>query len=289
MRIVRFFATDDTVHLGIRDGDRVIDLGEGSPIGLMHGTARLDGPTVPAQGLRLDAPIRDAKKLLALAGNYRKHVAESGFVAPVERDIITPQVFSKPPSTAINSPGRIVTIGPNNVFVDWEIELAVIIGRTAKRVSEAQAMDAVFGYSIINDVSERKFNSGIAGRKVREFDPFFDWLAGKWFDGHAPLGPEIVTKDEVRDPHRLPIRLWVNDQLMQDSNTSNMIFGIPETIAYISSVMTLEPGDIIAMGTPEGVGVARGISLRPGDRMRGEIEGLGVLENRVELDAQHDG
>jgi 2-keto-4-pentenoate hydratase/2-oxohepta-3-ene-1,7-dioic acid hydratase in catechol pathway len=289
MRILRFFAADDTVHLGVRDCDRVIDLGDRSPIGLMNGTAPPDGPVVPAQGLRLDAPIRDAKKLLALAGNYRKHVAESGFVAPKEKDIITPQVFSKPPSTAINHPGGTVAIGPNSVFVDWEIELAVIIGRTAKRVSEARAMDAVFGYSIINDVSERKFNSRIAGRKVREFDQFFDWLAGKWFDGHAPLGPEIVTKDEVPDPHHLPIRLWVNDQLMQDSNTSNMIFDIPETIAYISSVMTLEPGDIIAMGTPEGVGMARGISLQPGDRMRGEIEGLGALENRVALETEHDG
>jgi len=280
MRILRFFSSDGRPHLGLRSGPEVIDLGDRSPLDLMRGVAPLDGPRLPAAGLRLDAPIRDARKLFALAGNYRKHIVESGFEDPTREGLLTPQVFWKPP-TAINAPGGAIPIRFNNVFVDWEIELAVIIGKRAKNVPAAAAMDCVFGYTIINDISERKFNSRLANRKVREFDPFFDWLMGKWFDGFAPLGPEMVTKDEIAVPHRLIFRLWLNGQLMQDSNTSFMIFGIPETIAYITSVAALEPGDIIAMGTPEGVGIARGVALQPGDRLRGEIEGIGVLENTL--------
>jgi 2-keto-4-pentenoate hydratase/2-oxohepta-3-ene-1,7-dioic acid hydratase in catechol pathway len=277
MRIVRFFAEDETVHLGVRRNGEVEDLGPRSPIELMSG-APGSGPMLPAAGLRLDAPIRDCPKLLALAGNYRKHVLEAGF-----KDVdasITPQVFWKP-NTAINAPGGVVPIRGNNVFVDWEIELGVIIGRRCKDVAASDAMECVFGYTVINDISERKFNANLTGRKVREYDPFFDWLMGKWFDGHAPMGPEIVTKDEIPDPHDLRIRLWVNDELMQNSNTECMLFGVPGTIAYITSVMTLEPGDVIAMGTPEGVGMARGIALKPGDRLRGEVEKIGVLENVV--------
>ncbi|MEN6603756.1 MAG: fumarylacetoacetate hydrolase family protein [Bryobacteraceae bacterium] len=280
MRILRFFSADGSVHLGVRTKDEVIDLGAKSPTDLMSAPPALDGPRIPAAGLRLDAPIRDSRKLFALAGNYRKHIVESGFKDPTAEGVLTPQVFWKPPTT-INAPGGAIPIRPNNVFVDWEIELAVVIGKRAKDVPAADAMDYVFGYTVINDISERKFNAHVEHRKMREFDPFFDWLMGKWFDGHAPLGPEIVTKDEIADPHKLDIRLWVNGQLMQDSNTSYMIFSVPETIAYISSVATLEPGDVIAMGTPEGVGFARGIALKPGDRLRGEIEKIGVLENTL--------
>jgi len=280
MRILRFFSTDGSVHLGVRAGNEVVDLGTKSPIDLICGAPPIDGPRLAAAGLRLDAPIRDARKLFALAGNYRKHIIECGFQDPTTEGVLTPQVFWKPP-TCINAPFGAITIRANNVFVDWEIELAVIIGKRAKDVPASAAMDCVFGYTIINDISERKFNARVENRKVREFDPFFDWLIGKWFDGHAPLGPEIVTKDEIADPHNLNIRLSVNGELMQDSNTSYMIFDIPQTIAHISSVATLEPGDIIAMGTPEGVGIARGIALKPGDRLRGEIDGLGVLENTL--------
>jgi 2-keto-4-pentenoate hydratase/2-oxohepta-3-ene-1,7-dioic acid hydratase in catechol pathway len=280
MRILRFFSSDGSVHLGVREHNEVIDLGVKSPIDLMRGAGPLDGPRLVAGGLRLDAPIRDSRKLFALAGNYRKHIVESGFQDPTAEGVLTPQVFWKPPTT-INSPGGAIPIRANNVFVDWEIELAVIVGQRAKDVPAGAGLDYVYGYTVMNDISERKFNARVENRKVREFDPFFDWLIGKWFDGHAPLGPEIITKDEIPDPHNLPIRLWVNGELMQDSNTSYMIFDIPQTIAYISSVVTLEPGDIIAMGTPEGVGFARGIALKPGDVLRGEIEGIGVLENTL--------
>jgi 2-keto-4-pentenoate hydratase/2-oxohepta-3-ene-1,7-dioic acid hydratase in catechol pathway len=286
MRVLRFLADDGVTHLGVRQGETVVDLGPRSTHVLFDGSL----PTLPPlpaslgeralDSLTLDAPIRDSRKLLALAGNFRKHVVESGFAPVPDAETITPQVFWKPPTT-INRPRGSIALRPANVFLDWEVELAVVIGRTTTQVSAADAMDAVFGYTAINDISERKFNSRVEQRKVREFDPFFDWLMGKWFDGSAPLGPEIVTKDEIPDPHDLRLRLWVNDELMQDGHTSQMIFRIPETIAYISSVVTLEPGDIIAMGTPDGVGAARGLSLKAGDRVRCDVEGIGSLETEV--------
>jgi 2-keto-4-pentenoate hydratase/2-oxohepta-3-ene-1,7-dioic acid hydratase in catechol pathway len=234
---------------------------------------------LPLAGLRLDAPIRSVPKLLALAGNYCKHIVESGFSDAGDRRW-TPQIFWKPTTSILETGGK-VALRSNNVFFDWEAELAVIIGQRAKDVPLSEAMSCVFGYTIINDLSERKFNAQIENRDKREFDPFFDWLIGKWFDGSAPLGPEIVTVDEISDPHNLPIRLFLNGERMQDSNTSNMIFRIPETIAAISSVLTLEPGDVIAMGTPEGVGFARGRALHAGDHLRVEIEGLGMLDTYI--------
>ena len=189
---------------------------------------------------------------------------------------------------------RSIALRPQNKFLDWEVELAVIIGRRGRNVSAADAMSYVFGYSVINDVSERELNSDTLGRTVREFDPFFDWLLGKWFDGSAPLGPEIVTADEIDNPHALDLRLSLNGTVMQSGNTAQMIFDIPRTIAargsastgrrpieYISSVVTLEAGDVIAMGTPEGVGKARGIRLKPGDMMRAEIDDIGILETSI--------
>jgi 2-keto-4-pentenoate hydratase/2-oxohepta-3-ene-1,7-dioic acid hydratase in catechol pathway len=148
-------------------------------------------------------------------------------------------------------------------------------------VRAEDAMQYVYGYTIVNDLSERKYNAEIEHRDKREFDTFFDWLMGKWFDGSAPLGPELVTADEVKDPSNLDLRLWLNGELMQDSNTRHMIFHVSETIAALTAVMTLEPGDVIAMGTPEGVGFARGRALRAGDHLRAEIEGLGQLDTYI--------
>jgi 2,4-diketo-3-deoxy-L-fuconate hydrolase len=306
MRFVRFFRDQDgeEPRLGLRQGDRIFDLTTASRelrgnhltsvTQLMDDTlspgllTRLTAFAISEERLahrfsdvRLDAPIRDVPKLLALAGNFRKHVEESGFRAVQSQDVITPQVFSKPPSTTINAPSGSITLRPTNKFLDWEVELAVVIDKRGRDVSAADAMSHVFGYTIINDVSERELNRDMPGRNVREFDPFFDWLLGKWFDGSAPLGPEIVTADEVGDPHALNLRLSLNGGIMQSGNTAQMIFNIPQTIAYISSVLTLEPGDVIAMGTPEGVGKARGIRLKPGDLMSAEIEGIGILETSI--------
>lgn len=279
MRLLRFFTPDGSAHLGVRQGDEVRDLGVREPLAPIEPADLACAPVLSAKGLRLDAPIRSVPKLMALAGNYRQHVAESGFSDKVD-GVWTPQIFWKP-TTAILEPGGSVALRSNNVFFDWEAELAVVIGRRTKDVSPADAMSHVFGYTVINDLSERKFNAGVQNRAKREFDPFFDWLAGKWFDGSAPLGPEIVTADEVPDPHDLTVRLWLNGELMQDSNTSHMISRVPETIAAITAVLTLEPGDVIAMGTPEGVGIARGRALRAGDLLRAEISGLGALDTYI--------
>lgn len=303
MRFVRFFHASNEIHLGLRRGDKVIDLTAAAR--RFNGRELLSITSLPDedslasvraladaaasnsdlvfryQNLRLDAPIRDVPKLLALAGNFRKHIVESGFRAVDGEEHITPQVFCKPPSSTLNSPGGLIPLRAGNVFLDWEVELAVVIGKRGRDISTADAQSHVFGYSVINDISERQFNGGMKERKVREFDPFFDWLLGKWFDGSAPLGPEIVTADEITNPHQLNLQLSLNGELMQFSNTSQMIFDIPQTIAYISSVLTLEPGDVVAMGTPDGVGKARGIRLQPGDRIRAEIEGIGALENRI--------
>jgi 2-keto-4-pentenoate hydratase/2-oxohepta-3-ene-1,7-dioic acid hydratase in catechol pathway len=303
MRFVRF-VSDEEPHLGLAQNGYIFDLTAAhqelrrdrltSVTQLMDAAIRSDLVAQLTEfaaskeqfthrrgDVRLDAPIRDVPKLLALAGNFRKHVEESGFRAVQSQEVITPQVFSKPPSTTINAPGGSIALRPRNKFLDWEVELAVVIGRSGRNVGAADAMSYVFGYSVINDVSERELNAADLRRTVREFDPFFDWLLGKWFDGSAPLGPEIVTADEIGDPHALNLSLSLNGDVMQSGNTAQMIFDIPRTIEYISSVLTLEPGDVIAMGTPEGVGKAHGICLKPGDVMRAEVDGIGVLETNI--------
>lgn len=235
-------------------------------------------------GVKLCAPLERPGKLICLAGNYREHITESGFEAPAQTDIITPQLFIKP-STTIIGDGDEIVIEKQNVTVGWETELAVIIGKRGKNVEARDASEHVFGYTILNDLSERRLNSKIENRRKRENDGFFDWLAGKWFDGFAPCGPWIVTADEIDDPHNLEIRLTVNGHLRQQGNTRDMIFRIPELIAYISSIMTLEPGDIISTGTPAGAGLGGDTSLHDGDELVCEIEGLGKLHNKVRYES----
>jgi 2-keto-4-pentenoate hydratase/2-oxohepta-3-ene-1,7-dioic acid hydratase in catechol pathway len=230
---------------------------------------------------RLAAPIERPGKIICLAGNYREHIKESGFVAPQQTDVITQQLFLKP-STAIIGNDDEILIGRNNVRVGWETELAVVIGKRGRNIPAGTALEHVFGYTILNDVSERGLNSKIENRRQREMDRFLDWLGGKWFDTFAPCGPWIVTADEVGDPHDLDIKLTINGQLRQQGNTSDMIFRIPDQIAYASSIMTLEPGDIISTGTPAGAGTGGGdTSLRDGDELVCEIEKIGTLKNRV--------
>ena len=279
MRLIRFRTDKGDIHTGLREGDIVRDLGDIDPVDVSEKDTQQSAKRLDFAGLHLEVPLRKVHKIMALAGNYRKHADEAGLSVPI-KGIVTPQVFWKP-STTLLRPGGTVPLRRKNIFFDWEAELAVIIGKSARNVPESAAMDYVFGYSIVNDLSERKFNSEIEGREKRDFDVFFDWLMGKWFDGSAPLGPEIVTADEVPDPDNLAIRLSLNGDIRQDSNTRHMIFKIPETIAAISAVLMLEPGDVIAMGTPEGVGFASGRALRPGDHMRAEIEGLGSLETYI--------
>jgi len=226
-------------------------------------------------------PIERPGKIVCLAGNYRAHIAESGYVEPKKQARFTQQLFLKP-STSLVGDGDVIELGGQNVKVGWETELAVIIGKRGKNISIENADEYIFGYTILNDISERGLNSRIEDRHLREMDGFCDWLAGKWFDGFAPCGAWIVTKDEIPEPHNLEIKFYLNGELRQQGNTSEMIFSIPEQIAYISSIMTLEPGDIISTGTPAGAGLGdKATSLADGDEIVSEIERIGKLTNKL--------
>ena len=231
--------------------------------------------------VQLLPPVERPGKIICLAGNYREHIIESGLVAPEATDVITQQLFLKPSSALIGNDDHIV-IGKNNVKVGWETELAVVVGKPGRNIAVESAFEHVFGYTIMNDVSERGLNSTIENRRQREMDRFLDWLAGKWFDTFAPCGPWIVTKEEIDDPHELEIKLTINSELRQHGNTRDMLFRIPEQIAYASSIMTLEPGDIISTGTPAGAGLGGArTSLQDGDVLVCEIAQIGTLKNTV--------
>ncbi len=242
---------------------------------------------IPLVDVRLLVPIAHPSKLLLLAGNYAKHVAERGGTA-AERQETFPYVFMKPPSTTLTRPGDPIIlprVSPDHI--DWECELGVVIGRTCRHVDEDEALIYVAGYTIVNDISDRAFRPN-PGRKPRERDKFFDWLHGKWHDTFCPMGPCILSADAVPDPQSLPIRLWVNGEVKQDASTAEMVFPVAAIIAFISRMLTLQPGDVIATGTPSGVGSATGTYLRPGDLVVATIEPIGTLENPVEAEDDED-
>jgi 2-keto-4-pentenoate hydratase/2-oxohepta-3-ene-1,7-dioic acid hydratase in catechol pathway len=232
----------------------------------------------------LEAPLKNTHKLILLAGNYRGHIDEVGFKVPGENDTVTPQFFMKPPSTTVIGPGQPILIPHGGLWIDWEVELAVVIGRRGKFIPKSKAMEHVFGYTILNDVSERVFNSNIENRFVREKDPFMDWLHGKWFDTFAPMGPFVVTPDEIQNPHNLEIKLFRNGEIEQSGNTSQMIHSVSYLIHKLSEIITLEPGDVIATGTPSGVGHGKGIRLEDGDTLKCVIESIGSLSNPVQVE-----
>jgi 2-keto-4-pentenoate hydratase/2-oxohepta-3-ene-1,7-dioic acid hydratase in catechol pathway len=239
--------------------------------------------SVDIEDVQLLVPIATPPKLLFLAGNYAKHIAERGGKA-AEREETFPYVFSKPPSTTLTHPGEpilIPRVSPNHV--DWECELGVVIGRHCRAVSETEALNYVAGYTIVNDISDRDFKPNPT-RKPRERDKFFDWLHGKWHDTFCPIGPCIVSSDSVKNPQDLPIRLTVNGQIKQDGTTAEMVFPVACVISFLSQFVTLEPGDILATGTPAGVGSSTGTYLRPGDVVRATILPIGTLENPVEAE-----
>ncbi|HLU47314.1 MAG TPA: fumarylacetoacetate hydrolase family protein [Planctomycetota bacterium] len=227
-------------------------------------------------------PFPLPRKLLLLAGNYPEHVVEAGDIAR-ERERTFPYVFLKPASTTLNHPGAdiaIPRISPDHI--DWEVELAVVIGRAGKAIPEAQALDHVAGYTILNDISDRRFRPN-PSREERGRDRFFDWLHGKWHDGFAPAGPCILASTACRDPQALDLELRVNGAVKQRGLTSEQVFPVAAVIEFISSFVTLERGDVISTGTPSGVGKARGEHLRPGDEIEASIGGIGTLRNRVVL------
>jgi 2-keto-4-pentenoate hydratase/2-oxohepta-3-ene-1,7-dioic acid hydratase in catechol pathway len=258
----------------------MVEFLEAGEAGLAIACNALAAPTSThaLEEVELQAPVSGARKLLALAGNYLKHVEESRNVSRATTE--TPRVFMKPPSTTLIGPGAPIVLGRYAHGVDWEAELAVVIGRKASGVRREEAMGYVAGYACLNDVSEREFRV-FPREETGEWDRFFDWLNGKWGDSYAPMGPYLVTSDEVGDPSALEVSLTLNGVQKQSSSTGRMIFDIGTIIEFISAFCTLEPGDIIATGTPEGVGHPRGEHLAAGDRVEVSITGLGVLSNPV--------
>lgn len=214
-----------------------------------------------ASEVRFGPCVADVGKIIAVGLNYRQHAAESGMEAPSE-----PVLFTKAVS-ALSGPYDDVIIPANAAKTDWEVELAVVIGTRAKNVSEEASLEHIAGYSIMNDVSERAFQLEGTGQ----------WMKGKSLDTFAPLGPWLVTADEVPEPQKLRLWLSVNDEVVQDSNTSDMLFPVRHLISYISRYMTLLPGDVVATGTPQGVGMGQKPPryLKDGDVMRLGVEGLG--------------
>lgn len=264
-----------SAHPSFTDCQALIrDFGRGAALIEALSSSEKERATLPLERLELRAPIpRPAKNIMCLGLNYADHVTETSAVAKREaRPPEHPIVFTKN-VTSVIGPEAVIPWNPAvSEQLDWEVELGVIIGRGGSAIEPAQAMAHVLGYTIINDVSARDLQF-----RHKQF------FIGKSLDGACPMGPWVVTADEIPDPHALAIACRVNGVQKQSSNTLNMIFNIPHIIATLSRGMTLEAGDIIATGTPDGVGFARTPPefLQPGDEVVCEIEGIGRLRNRV--------
>jgi 2-keto-4-pentenoate hydratase/2-oxohepta-3-ene-1,7-dioic acid hydratase in catechol pathway len=262
---VDLHATDPSLPATVRG---LLELG---PEGLRRAdeASRRSGAVVhPADRTKLLPPIPDPHKIVCLGLNYRDHAAEGG--APIPKD---PVLFSKYATSLIGQGDRIVLPAVSRE-VDYEAELVVVVGKRGRHLKAEDAAGYVAGYTIGHDVSARDWQMRKDGKQ---------WMVGKTFDTFAPTGPVIVTADEVPDPHELGIRLRLNGQVMQDSNTRELIFRVPTVLAYLSQVFTLEPGDLVFTGTPSGVGFARKppVFLKDGDVVEVEIDRLGVLRNPV--------
>lgn len=241
---------------------------------------------IPLESVRLLAPIPRPGKSLALAGNYSEHIKEAsmtrGFkvgLSDSPRMTTVPRPFLMPP-TAVIGPDDEIPWPAYSKDVDYEIELTVVIGTKAKAVTADSALDYVAGYTITNDVSARTVTFKKA-RAERQWDEFYDWLNGKWSDGFLPMGPYLLTRDEIEDVQNLNLILTVNGEVRQKANTSQMIYPVADIVSFLSYIMTLEPGDVIATGTPSGVGLATGNYLRPGNKIECMIEKLGTLTNTL--------
>jgi len=248
----------------IRDlSAHIDDIGPDTLANRLEFLADLDPEALPQVNgkPRLGPPAIGAGKIICVGVNYPRHAEETAYELPDE-----PLIFMKA-TTAINGPNDPVVLPPGSTSTDWEVELAVVIGKTARSIDEDQAYVHVAGYCIANDVSERDFQLKRHGQ----------WVKGKSCDSFAPLGPWLVTHDEIGDPHKLDMWLDVNDHRFQDSNTGENVFSIPRLVSYISHFMTLLPGDIISTGTPAGIGMAQDppVYLKAGDVMRLGIQGLG--------------
>src|SRR4051794_25414559 len=265
MRLVSFDAGGG-VRAGILDGEGIRDAGPGGVGALLRSgePPRTDGPRV--ENVRLLPTVPDPEKIVLLGLNYRSHAEEAGLEAPD-----TPTFFAKFPN-ALVATGSEVPLPGYTQKVDYEAEVAFVIGRRAKDVSEADALDVIAGYTLLNDLSARDYQFKTP-----------QWMPGKVFDGSAPCGPALVTPDEAGPHDAIEISLTLNGELMQSASTADLIHSIPTVVAYLSQLMTLQPGDLISTGTPAGVGSTRDphVWLQAGDELVVESPTLGRLETRL--------
>lgn len=232
--------------------------------------------------VKLLPPVKSPGKILALAGNYSEHIKECGLslgLSDKPKGDTTPRPFIMP-NTVLAGDRETVQWPIFSQQIDHEVELAIIIGKTCKGVSPLIAMNYIAGFTVANDVSARNVTFK-QNRAERPWDEFYDWLNGKWADGFLPIGPWIVTTDEIGDVQNLDIELKINGQTRQMSNTKHMIYPVNEIVSFLSNLMTLEPGDVICTGTPAGVGHATGNYLQENDKMECKIQHIGTLTNTI--------
>ena len=253
--------------------DLFADWEKWKPVLAALGSSAANGGIAPAAA-KLSAPLIYPGKVLCAGANYYDHMAEMGFPG-VKKEAQRLFFFFKPPRNALVGPGRTVRYPKDSKMFDWEVELAAVIGKTARRLTMANALEHVAAYSIGIDLSARDLN--------RAPETFYklDWVAGKAQDTCCPLGPRLVPAQFIRDPQDLALKLSVNGQVKQDARTSGMIFDIREQLVTLSAIMTLDPGDIILTGTPAGVGMPKQTFLKPGDRVDAEIESIGKLSVEI--------
>jgi 2-keto-4-pentenoate hydratase/2-oxohepta-3-ene-1,7-dioic acid hydratase in catechol pathway len=270
MKIVAFKHESGWIGGGVLSGETIRRLpAGGSDDVLAYVTAGAKSPLgeeVPLDKVTLLAPLQRPTRIFGIGLNYREHAAESKMAVQS-----VPTVFLKL-SSSVTGPDSEVLLWPEATQPDYEAELAVVIGKPGHRISKEKWREHVFGYTIVNDVSARGVQLATS-----------QWTLGKSFPTFTPMGPWIVTADEIQDPHQLDIRLTLNDEVMQSANTRDLIFNIPDLISHISSIVPLEAGDVISTGTPPGVGLGRNPQrwLLPGETMTIEIEGIGTLRNRT--------
>jgi 2-keto-4-pentenoate hydratase/2-oxohepta-3-ene-1,7-dioic acid hydratase in catechol pathway len=269
MKLISFIEPDG-IHVGLVEGESAVDIGVADMATFLAETGpgwqTVSGRKLDLDSVRLTAPVPRPPKFLAIGLNYAAHVAESGMKKPEV------QLWFNKQSTCVVGPRDPVHIPQASSMIDYEGELAFVIGRRCRHVPAEKASEVILGYTIVNDVSTRDWQ--FASQTM---------TMGKSFDTHGPMGPWIVTADELGDPHALRLRTWVNDELRQDAKTDDLIFDCYQQVEHLTTAFTLEPGDVVATGTPAGVGMAMKppAFLVPGDTVRIEIEGIGVLENPV--------
>ena len=277
MRFVSYRKNDGSAEAGVVENGKVFGLGTdlisviaGGDAALAAARKAAAGGGSPLDSVKLLAPIPRPPKLICVGLNYMDHARESKMEVPT-----VPTIFNKFPNSVIG-PGDSIVLPKNSEKPDYEAEFAFVIGKAGRHVPEDRWQEYVFGYTIVNDVSARDFQMATS-----------QWLMGKTFDTFAPMGPWIVTKDEIADPHALDISMTISGERLQNSNTRELIFKIPALIAYLSSVFTLEPGDIVSTGTPAGVGFGHKPPrwLKPGDECVVAVQGIGELRNPVVAEA----